>query len=263
MISGTRQFLQIKSLEWIVRGKSFGPVVYAGAFGVTRFYSISGKEGDWTLSYPGADCMIHVDGFSTQHSAREAAQADYVARASDAIATDANHVSSSHLGMPPPPGNQIRTAECDGKDAVPVTGQLPVGTASPAPSSHVSGIDWNNPEDPVVKLFVGYDVEGYVEHYEFVSNDGEYSPNEQEKTLIDDAISGVICELHEQLQKIVPSTPSPQTHVKALEQQIEAAREFVKRHPALTLIDLAEFEAFLMVPAAMEAALATEGKGNA
>lgn len=29
-----------------------------------------------------------------------------------------------------PPGNQIRTAECDGKDAVPVTGQLPVGTAS-------------------------------------------------------------------------------------------------------------------------------------
>lgn len=36
---------------------------------------------------------------------------------------------------PTPPGNQIRTAECDGKDAVPVTGQLPVGTASP--ESHV------------------------------------------------------------------------------------------------------------------------------
>lgn len=32
--------------------------------------------------------------------------------------------------MPTPPGNQIRTAECDGKDAVPGTGQLPVGTAS-------------------------------------------------------------------------------------------------------------------------------------
>lgn len=29
--------------------------------------------------------------------------------------------------------------------------------------------------------------------------------------------------------------------------QIRAAREFVKRHPALTLIDLAEFEAFLKV----------------
>lgn len=32
--------------------------------------------------------------------------------------------------MPTPPGNQIRTAECDGEGAVPVTGQLPVGTAS-------------------------------------------------------------------------------------------------------------------------------------
>ncbi len=32
--------------------------------------------------------------------------------------------------MPTPPGNQIRTAESDGEDAVPVTGQLPIGTAS-------------------------------------------------------------------------------------------------------------------------------------
>ena len=32
--------------------------------------------------------------------------------------------------MPTPPGNQIRTAECDGEDAVPATGELPVGTAS-------------------------------------------------------------------------------------------------------------------------------------
>ena len=123
--------MKVKSLQWIVRGKSVGPVVYAGAFGVTHFYSISGKEGDWTLSYPGADCMIHVDGFETQHSAREAAQVDYVARASDAIDTNASSASPSHYRMPTPPGNQIRTAECDGEDAVPVTGQLPVGTASP------------------------------------------------------------------------------------------------------------------------------------
>lgn len=34
-------------------------------------------------------------------------------------------------------------------------------------------------------------------------------------------------------------------------EKIEAAREFVKRHPALTLIDLAEFEAFLKVPDAI------------
>ena len=128
--------MKVKTLEWIVRGKSVGPVVYAGAFGVTHFYSISGTEGDWTLSYPGTDCMTHVDGFGTQHSAREAAQSDYVARVSDAIDTDANHVSSSHSGMPTPPGNQIRTAECDGKDAVPVTGQLLVGTASPKTHAH-------------------------------------------------------------------------------------------------------------------------------
>lgn len=42
--------------------------------------------------------------------------------------------------MPTPPGNQIRTAECDGQDAVPVTGQLPVGTASPQPEQAV--LDW-------------------------------------------------------------------------------------------------------------------------
>ena len=56
------------------------------------------------------------------------------------------------------------------------------------------------------------------------------------------------------------ATESPPTvwQVESLEQQIEAAREFVKRHPALTLIDLAEFEAFLKVPAAMEAVLASE-----
>lgn len=56
----------------------------------------------------------------------------------------------------------------------------------------------------------------------------------------------------------VPNNPKPDLAVPALEQQIEAAREFVKRHPALTLIDLAEFEAFLKVPAAMEAALFTQ-----
>ena len=99
--------MKVKSLEWIVRGKSVGPVVYAGAFGVTLFYSISGKEGDWTLSYPGADCMIHVDGFGTQHSAREAAQVDYVARASDAIEKGASPAPLSPL-MP------IETAPKDG-----------------------------------------------------------------------------------------------------------------------------------------------------
>lgn len=37
----------------------------------------------------------------------------------------------------------------------------------------------------------------------------------------------------------------------AAEAKVEAAREFVKRHPSLTLIDLAEFEAFLRLDAAL------------
>ena len=36
-----------------------------------------------------------------------------------------------------------------------------------------------------------------------------------------------------------------------LGEKVDAAREFVKRHPSLTLVDLAEFEAFLRVPAAL------------
>ncbi|MCY1667885.1 hypothetical protein [Rhizobium sp. SL86] len=269
---GTASLQSVKPLQWIVRGKSsVGPAVYAGAFGITRFYSISGTEGDWTLSYPGADCMMHIDGIKTQHAAREAAQADYTKRAYEAfragpsfqtkqaldwtgfkgiqrnkewlpndqdlihtamnvydgegdmdddareqiierllfawqnaeLAAATSHseggqgyfqvtpaslpsglqsqepepsrveyaetpdpatnlavltisaaearallhgmpdhdfsVALTRIAnwladydeMPTPPGNQIRTAECDGKDAVPVTGQLPVGTASP------------------------------------------------------------------------------------------------------------------------------------
>jgi len=52
------------------------------------------------------------------------------------------------------------------------------------------------------------------------------------------------------------SHPIDERAVEALREQIEAAREFVKRHPSLSLIDLAEFEAFLKIPAA----LAKEGR---
>jgi hypothetical protein len=38
-----------------------------------------------------------------------------------------------------------------------------------------------------------------------------------------------------------------------LRERENAAREFVKRHPALTLIDLAEFEAFLKIPETLDA----------
>ena len=71
-------------------------------------------------------------------------------------------------------------------------------------------INWENPADPVVKLFVGFDVEAYVAEYELRSDDGCYAPNEQEKTLIHDAIYGVIGNLHEELRKLLPSTPTSQ-----------------------------------------------------
>ncbi|SIP88951.1 hypothetical protein SAMN05880590_10112 [Rhizobium sp. RU35A] len=74
--------VSFKTLDWIVRGQSAEvPVIYAGAFGIDRFYSVKGTPGNWTLSYPGADCMTHLDGFQTQSAARKAAQADYEARA--------------------------------------------------------------------------------------------------------------------------------------------------------------------------------------
>lgn len=56
---------------------------------------------------------------------------------------------------PTPPGNQIRTAECDGKDAVPVTGLLPIGTAStPAVMTDevASLYSETTPDDGIIRL---------------------------------------------------------------------------------------------------------------
>lgn len=39
--------------------------------------------------------------------------------------------------------------------------------------------------------------------------------------------------------------------LERLRQREESAREFVKRHPALSIIDLAEFEAYLKLPEIM------------
>ncbi|MDW5313750.1 hypothetical protein [Rhizobium sp. PL01] len=78
--------------------------------------------------------------------------------------------------------------------------------SAPAPQDRSRGIDWENPEHPAVKLFVGFDVEGYVEEYELCGEDGDYSPNEQERVLLVDAIYGVVSNLHEGLRKIIPSS---------------------------------------------------------
>lgn len=73
-------------------------------------------------------------------------------------------------------------------------------------------VDWDNPNDPAVKLFVGFDVEAYVDEYELRGDEGDYSPNEQEKTLLVDAIYSVVGNLHESMRKLIPSSlPTQQT----------------------------------------------------
>jgi hypothetical protein len=93
--------VSVKQLQWIVRGQSSdAPVIYAGAFGIDRFYSVKGAPGNWTLSYPGADCMTHLDGFQTQSATREAAQADYEVRAMVPLVFP---TPSSHVQAKEPP----------------------------------------------------------------------------------------------------------------------------------------------------------------
>lgn len=70
-------------------------------------------------------------------------------------------------------------------------------------------IDWNNPEDPAVKLFVGFYVEGYVEEYEYCGEGGDYVPNSKEKMLIIDAIYGVLSNLHANMIKATTPKDAP------------------------------------------------------
>jgi hypothetical protein len=77
---------------------------------------------------------------------------------------------------------------------------------SPSP---VGAVNWDDPNNPAVKLFVGFDVEGYVEEYEFCADDGYYTPNDNEKSLLIDAIYGVVGDLHEKLRAIIPSSAAP------------------------------------------------------
>lgn len=67
-------------------------------------------------------------------------------------------------------------------------------------------LNWGNPEDPVVKLFVDFDVAGYLDEYEYAPDEVGYSPNEKERAILTDAILGVIGNLHEELRKLIPSS---------------------------------------------------------
>ena len=58
---------------------------------------------------------------------------------------------------------------------------------------------------------------------------------------------------------VIAAAPA-ENSVKTLQEKLASARAFVERHPALSLIDLAEFEAFLKVPEGLDAAAPTEAK---
>lgn len=62
--------------------------------------------------------------------------------------------------------------------------------------------NWNDANDPWVKLFVGYDINEYLSDYEFRGDNGDYTPNEADLTLLHDAIAGVVGELHEKAQAL-------------------------------------------------------------
>ena len=56
--------------------------------------------------------------------------------------------------------------------------------------------------DKINALFATYDVHAYVADYEF-RGDGDYTPNETEKLLIEDAVAGAIGDLHEKLLSVL------------------------------------------------------------
>jgi len=75
---------------------------------------------------------------------------------------------------PTPPGNQIRTAECDGKDAVPVTGQLPVGTASPqSPAPPLTWLIAKRGGLEAVTQYVTYRAASLASDYAILEIDGK------------------------------------------------------------------------------------------
>jgi hypothetical protein len=54
--------------------------------------------------------------------------------------------------------------------------------------------------DTITRLFVDFDVTAWVGDYEFVGDDGCHVPTDHERALLEDAIAGVVSEIHEQLR---------------------------------------------------------------
>lgn len=68
--------------------------------------------------------------------------------------------------------------------------------------------DFNNQPEAIRKLFVEYDVSAYLDEYEFRGDGGDYAPNEQEFILIEDAIRGVLHDLHTKTLDALSTVPA-------------------------------------------------------
>jgi hypothetical protein len=57
--------------------------------------------------------------------------------------------------------------------------------------------------DTVTRLFVDFDVAAWVGDYEFDGDGGCHAPTEEERALLEDAVSGVVSEIHELLRPLL------------------------------------------------------------
>jgi len=57
--------------------------------------------------------------------------------------------------------------------------------------------------DPISRLFVDFDAAMWADGYEMDGDAGTYTPNDAERGLIEDAVAGVVGDLHEQIRPLL------------------------------------------------------------
>lgn len=71
-----------------------------------------------------------------------------------------------------------------------------------------------------VTLFLGINVQDYIDNYELRADEGDYSPNDTERLLIADAVHGVIAEIEEAAGNMYTLSPGMGLVLKERERQI-------------------------------------------
>lgn len=59
--------------------------------------------------------------------------------------------------------------------------------------------------DPITRLMVDFDVAAWVGDYEFDGDDAYHTPTDAERALIEDAVAGLLGDLHERLRPLLAS----------------------------------------------------------